>query len=574
MLKLRLIKLLSEEFNYKTAIEEIAVVGFMTLLEKKCDIQCDFNFADRNSFTTSAIKLYHQIFEKNGKIAELVTFVIHAPVLKCCKAANEVYEELKKLSYEELFDFITKGLYEQDNFPSSLSRDITPYDYSELIYRLIDGKEIKTIADISSGKGNFLVGMFEKYPNAKLYGLENMYTSSFISEMRLCLMDANYKINRANILNHPSEIECDLVFCNYPFNMPLRNFVKDYNQKIDFKDKKSRSDWAYIEKTINSFVDDGVGFVLVNEGCLFNDLDKANRKELINSGFLEMVISMPTKTMDRSNASNAILKLSKNNNSVKFINAKNCFRISVNKTKELDIDAILELINNKEENYVEVDNETLIADEKINLYAPHFFQKQIVFSSSRPLEEVAQTFRGYQFNPKKQKELMPGEGEYMLLKLGDINDGKIDYDTLNTFNEEPSRIDKYLLKDGDVVFTSRGMGYKVALIEEIGDKKILPSPNLMVIRPVKTTLVPKYLYVFMNTALGKKCINRISTGGVMPVVSKTNLDSMQIPVVDFEKQRKIIVKYNMVNMQINNMRLRLKEREEEAENIFDELVNI
>ena len=233
---------------------------------------------------------------------------------------------------------------------------------------------------------------------------------------------------------------------------------------------------------------------------------------------------------------------------------------------------IIDKINQKEEGFKEVESEELMNEEEINLSAPHFFQTKISVPFPKALKEVAQTFRGYQFNSKKQIEEKSGVGQYSILKLGNIDDGEIDYKTLNSFDDPSSRADKFILKDGDVVFTCRGIGYKTALIHDIGNNKVVPSSNLMVIRPDSEYLDSMYLNYFLNSSLGKECIKRILTGGVIPTITKASLDNMEIPVVGKDTQEVVITRYQIINEKIDEVRKRLITLEQKLDNIIIDLV--
>ena len=122
------------------------------------------------------------------------------------------------------------------------------------------------------------------------------------------------------------------------------------------------------------------------------------------------------------------------------------------------------------------------------------------------------------------------------------------------------------------MFTCRGIGYKTALIHDIGNNKVVPSSNLMVIRPNSEYLDPMYLNYFLNSSLGKECIKRLQTGGVIPSITKSSLDNMEIPVMDKDTQEVVVTRYQIINKKINEVREQLKAFEQKADNIITDLV--
>lgn len=572
MLKNNVFELLKGNFNDQQAIEEIAAIGFIALLEKKYKTDIQFDFSEKENFNNLALSLCEKVQKESHRESEIIKDIIVSGIIRYCKEADLVYEELKKTSYENLLNLLTKSLYTPEKLSLSGSMHLSSSDISELVYMLSKNRNISSIVDICSGEGNFLVDIAGKYPNVNLYGMELSYNTYLISKIRLCLINANYQISEGNVLQHSFDRKYDLVFSNYPWNMkPSNDFAEDVNPRIHFKEIKMRSDWAFIEKAANSFANGGRAIVLVSEGCLYNSIDQEYRSELINNKLLEMVIALPAGTIAGTNVNYSLLVLSENNNKVKFVDATQCYKAE-KKYKSLDINSIVDRINKQDESFKEIDNEELVKEIDTNLSVPHFFQTQISLPSPRPLKEVAQTFRGYQFNTKKQTEEKPGAGYYSILKLGNINDGEIDYKRLNTFNDKSSRVEKFLLKDGDIVFTSRGLGYKVAMIHDIGNNKVIPSANLMVIRPNPEYLDSMYLYYFLNSSLGKECIKRIQTGGVIPIIPKVNLDNMEVPVVDKDTQEVVSARYQILNTKINEVRERLKDLEQKADNIITDLI--
>ena len=394
MEKKRVFELLRGDFNDQQAIEEIAAIGFMALMEKKYNLDEQLNFADHGKFNDGALKLAGKIQKEKTQESEIIKDIVVSGIIRYCKEANEVYNELKNASYEELFDLITKSLYTPETLSLAGSMHLSSSDITNLVYNLTKDRNIKTVADICSGNGNFLVEITKKYPNINLYGIETYYNSYLISKIRLCLINANFQLHKGDVLRTSFDRKYDLVFSNYPWNMkPTTSLVEDVNPRIHFKEIKLRSDWAFIEKAVNSFVNGGRAIVLISEGCLYNSIDQEYRKELVENKLLEMVIALPGGTIAGTNVNYSMLMLSEDNDKVQFIDATECYKTK-KRWKSLDVESIINKVAQKEEGFVEVECEALMKEEELNLSAPHFFQTKISVPYPKTVKEVARHLEG------------------------------------------------------------------------------------------------------------------------------------------------------------------------------------
>ncbi len=550
-------------------IEQVVGVGFLTLLKKKYDLNADLDFTNRERFNHTALNFSGLV---SNEERELVMRIMLCGLVTPGEEAVTLYKELQRYSLVDLYDLITRSLYSQDMLPIESRMNLTSYDIVELVYRLTNNREIKSILDICSGNGNFLSSMIQKYPNASIRGIEKHYSTNLVLVIRLYLINVGYKyLENEFAFSQSLDREYDLVFCDFSRNEKNpREIKQDINPRIHFENIQNKADWGFIEKAINSFKDGGRAVVLVNEGTLYNIIDGTNRMKLIKNKLVEMVISLPYGTSHESLGSYSLVVFSQNNDAVKFVDGSKCFKLD-KKRKTIDVDAIMNLINIKGEKYIEINNDTIMRDRAFCLSAKFYFQDKILLVKAKSLKEIAYTFRGYQCNTESFTELDSGEGNYSILKLGDIVEGKIDYDFLKTFDADSEKVEKFLLKDGDVLLSSRGKGYKVGIVQNIKNNKVVPSENIIVIRPNQEYIIPMYLYCFLNCDLGKQCVQRIQTGSVIPVVSKNNLDSMEVPVIDQENQLEVINKYQQLNDDVVKTRNELKIKENKLNDFMNKL---
>ena len=133
------------------------------------------------------------------------------------------------------------------------------------------------------------------------------------------------------------------------------------------------------------------------------------------------------------------------------------------------------------------------------------------------------------------------EGSYYLLQAKDVDGDRLSYrtDALIRFDPVMSRND-WLLKSGDVLFMARGSRNYSVLLGEIQDS-ILAAACFFIIRVTEEIVLPGYLCWHLNQIPVMRYLMRHSGRGVsMPVVTRSVLESIDVPVPPMEIQKKII----------------------------------
>ena len=113
------------------------------------------------------------------------------------------------------------------------------------------------------------------------------------------------------------------------------------------------------------------------------------------------------------------------------------------------------------------------------------------------LIEISDVFRGKAITEKVN------DGNVSVINISNISDTGIDYENLDTINEEERKISRYLLEDGDVLIATKGFTVKVAVFEK-QEKMCIASSNLCVIRPNERIINGTYLKLFLESETGMK----------------------------------------------------------------------
>ena len=128
------------------------------------------------------------------------------------------------------------------------------------------------------------------------------------------------------------------------------------------------------------------------------------------------------------------------------------------------------------------------------------------------------------------------EGRIKLLRTTDITKGKVDWDKVPYCKDEPEDIEKYLIKDGDIVISRAGsIGFSY-LIENPPDNVVFAS---YLIR-FKPFINRKYFKYFLNSQIYWNQVEEKETGIAIPNINATKLKNMFFVLSPLPEQEKIV----------------------------------
>ena len=132
------------------------------------------------------------------------------------------------------------------------------------------------------------------------------------------------------------------------------------------------------------------------------------------------------------------------------------------------------------------------------------------------------------------------DGTHFLLQARDVDAECLIYKTENLvrFSPDLSRKD-WVLEPEDVLFMARGTRNYSVLIKEIPEQA-LAAACFFIVRVSSDQVLPYYLCWYLNQATVDHYLGRHSGRGVhMPVVRRSVLESIDIPIPPLEVQSKI-----------------------------------
>ena len=137
-------------------------------------------------------------------------------------------------------------------------------------------------------------------------------------------------------------------------------------------------------------------------------------------------------------------------------------------------------------------------------------------------------------------ESAKSEGKYKLLRITDIQDNQVDWETVPFTDFDEDKVSSYILHDGDIVFARTGATVgKSYLIEGLRQKTIYASYLIRV--QTFDLILPEYVKLFFESGYYWEQIKLGSVGIGQPNVNGTILGNLNIPLPPFAEQKRIII---------------------------------
>ena len=451
----------------------------------------------------------------------------------------------------------------------------TPEPVVLLAERLLKIQKEENVADVCSGNGDFLCHALRKHPFAHYSGYEINMLSVAISKIRADIIGHKLRIEPGDALLNlgQTSAQYDKIFCNYPFSMRTFGDMQIGN-KYNHLAKNNRCDWLFNTLVCEHLAENGKAVTVSTIGSLWNMLDREARKYFIDNGLIESIIFLPAGVYrPYTEIETAIIVFSKNNSSVRFVNASN-YRGLINEREENDehrrlmnyeIDKIIALLHEDVDGIsFSVDNDA-IRDANYDLSIKPYYSDLPKYENGVKISEVADILRGIIINSRMISE---DSGNDCVVRLSDIQ-GAIVPEKLSFAKD--GVIEKGLtLEDGDIIISRTLNPIKVAIFT--GNKnKVYPCGNLFVVRLRNTdTLDPYYLLSFLLSEEGQKALEFAATGTTLKVIGANSLGNTVFPMVGMKRQKEISEKIKAALMEVNTYEYKLMKAKDKIRGAFYE----
>ena len=435
-----------------------------------------------------------------------------------------------------------------------------PPSLISLITKLLSFKPGGIMVDIACGRGTILAKALEEDEDLRGEGVDLNQRNVNFSEMLTAPFRKRCGIYCKSAFDFTADHmwKYDKVFCYPPIGIRLDRNLRweEFQSMLPGAFPKvgagCRSELFFALATVAAMKESGRAVVLLPEGALFNQMNGAvaAREYLLNSGYLDCVITLPERMLERTQIGMSLLVLSlqAGRSHVTMIDASGLgckgrrFNSLAAESAEKIINAVYGFRNDESwtRNHCKVVSCDEIRENGYNFSAHHYFEKAAVpaFDNAVRFGDVLEIVdRGANIASSDMDDLVAsGEGVCYYLSPGHIDNGIISED-LPEMRELPRKTPT--LQEGDLILMRTGAASKIAVFENAFDKPVVLSANLFVCRLKRDMIDPWYLKAFLESESGKSLIASIAIGAVIKSISIKSLADMLIPLPPLRLQEKI-----------------------------------
>ena len=136
-------------------------------------------------------------------------------------------------------------------------------------------------------------------------------------------------------------------------------------------------------------------------------------------------------------------------------------------------------------------------------------------------------------------ESAKSNGKYKLLRITDIQDNKVNWETVPYTDFDEKKVSAYILKDNDILFARTGATVgKSYLVQNLSDLSIYASYLIRV--QTSKEILPRYIKYYFESGYYWEQISDSSVGTGQPNVNGALLGELNIPLPPLAEQQRIV----------------------------------
>jgi type I restriction enzyme, S subunit len=140
-----------------------------------------------------------------------------------------------------------------------------------------------------------------------------------------------------------------------------------------------------------------------------------------------------------------------------------------------------------------------------------------------------------------------------LLRISDIQNGQVDWQSVPFCEILPEEASKYLLARGDILFARTGATTGKSFLIQNAPSAVFAS-YLIRVRPRTEILLPEYLYAFLQSEQYWGQVETGKRGGAQPNMNATLLADVIFPLPPLAEQKRIAARLNEIMAEIARAR--------------------
>lgn len=429
-----------------------------------------------------------------------------------------------------------------------------------------------------------------------LYGQEIHPQAWALGKLRLLFHGrTDAQLAQGDTLTQPTFVEgnklkkFDYVMMDFPFGVKMTNYeaiIHDpFHRFVYGKLPRTSADMAFVLHALSSLNETGKAVLVVPNGTLFRGGPEAViREHLLAADVIEAVIALPVPLGNTAVQTNLLVlnknKAAERKGKVLFINAENEYEEGGRRRKYLGeehVRKIAEIYHNGLE-IEEISQFVAVQDiQETNLLSSRYLQSseleiepygKVKFHLERikkstqvqPLKQLGTFYRGINISAKDAET---ENGEYKVIKLSDVQNGELLIEQLASYEiKNNAKIESYLVQEGDVIISSRGMGIKVAVIPP-HEGKVLISHNFIGIR-LNQSIDPFYLKTFLESPVGQYLLLSKQVGTNVTILSIKDLEDIPVPMLPLSEQQEMMKSYLQEQERIDQRIKQLQQQQHET----------
>jgi hypothetical protein len=164
-------------------------------------------------------------------------------------------------------------------------------------------------------------------------------------------------------------------------------------------------------------------------------------------------------------------------------------------------------------------------------------------------------------SPFRERIQHDARGKFLVVQGKDIgSDGALILDGMVRVAEAPNKKAPDTLSQGDVIFQTRGVSYRAAIVPNVSTPMIAAG-SLFIISPDAARIAPEYLVFFLNLPATQAALRQMATGSTIPNLRRSAIEQLEVPLPNLPDQHwlvelaSLVRKESEISKRINSLRL-------------------
>ncbi|MDR3057272.1 MAG: N-6 DNA methylase, partial [Prevotella sp.] len=420
------------------------------------------------------------------------------------------------------------------DFSSGIGITFQPIEISKLIFKLGDSSVPMDVYNPFAGLASYGV-LFGKNNHYK--GQEINAQTWALGKIRLILNDAyvyDYKLEDSVHNWNSMNQKYDLLVSSPPFGSWMNKYLFS---KANTLPASSCEEFLIVNGINNCLRSQGRLIGLFSEGLLFGNRNSQRciRKELIEAGMVEMIISLPSNIMYNTAIKTSILVLNKQKTSefIKFVDGSQFIK-KEGKRNILKNEELFEALINNDKQFVRFVSFSEIKNNSYNLSVNRYFIERIKSESGYPIVPLGELVTLSNFKSHD-------DADGYLISVSNLANNAFDYNLDLSKVDFRTDITNQKKADSDVLLVaSRHKLFKPTFCSASPKNPIYYTSNIIAFKVNTDKIDIAYLVNQLYSDYVQKQKDALSVGSVLSMIKIKDLRSIKIILPPLEEQKAIV----------------------------------